>query len=108
MIYYPIQTLVSAGIMDNVSFHKGERVRQSIEGVGARWWFIPAYSPDFSPIEFALAKLKALLRRSIARTLQALWEALAVALDNISCPTRSVSLFSVAFLLLTNSLSFLI
>jgi transposase len=55
-------------IMDNLSIHQGERVRQAIEAKGCQLLFLPAYSPDLSPIEEAFSKLKAYLRRVGART----------------------------------------
>lgn len=60
-------------IMDNLSSHKGQAVRQAIEAAGARLLFLPPYSPDFNPIENAFAKVKALLRAAAARTVEALW-----------------------------------
>ena len=50
-------------IMDNLSSHKGPRVRELIEAAGASLRYLPPYSPDFNPIENAFAKLKALLRK---------------------------------------------
>ncbi|MBB4372928.1 transposase [Bradyrhizobium sp. cir1] len=50
-------------VMDNLSSHKGPRVRQMIEAAGARLLYLPPYSPGFNPIENAFAKLKPLLRR---------------------------------------------
>jgi transposase len=70
-------------ILDNLSIHLGPRVRQAIEARGCRLLFLPAYSPDFSPIEEAFSKLKTLLRRVGARTREALQEAIATALDLI-------------------------
>jgi transposase len=55
-------------VMDNLSSHKGLRVRALIEAVGASLLFLPPYSPDFNPIEHAFAKLKALLRKAAERT----------------------------------------
>lgn len=55
-------------------------VRQAIERAGATLRYLPAYSPDFNPIEQAFAKLKAALRKAAARTLEALIEAIANAL----------------------------
>ena len=49
--------------------------------MGATLLFLPPYSPDFNPIELAFAKLKALLRGVAARTIPALWDAIAAALD---------------------------
>lgn len=63
-------------IMDNLSSHKGPRVRDMIEAVGARILFLPPYSPDCNPIENAFAKLKAHLRKAAARTVDALWNAI--------------------------------
>src|SRR5260370_39291057 len=71
-------------ILDNVSIHLGSRVKQAIEARGCRLLFLPAYSPDFSPIEEAFSKLKTLLRRAGARTREALQEAIATALDLIT------------------------
>jgi transposase len=48
-------------VMDNLRVQKGERVRQFIEARGCHVLFLPAYSPDFSPIEEAFSKLKAFL-----------------------------------------------
>jgi len=47
--------------MDNLRVHKGECVRQIIEAPGCHVLFLPAYSPDFSPIEKAFSKRKRLL-----------------------------------------------
>ncbi len=55
-------------ILDNLSVHKVAGVRETIEAAGARLLYLPAYSPDFNPIEQAFAKLKALLRTAAART----------------------------------------
>ena len=59
-------------------------MKQAIEARGCRLLFLPAYSPDFSPIEAAFSKLKTMLRRTGARTREALQEAIATALDLIS------------------------
>jgi transposase len=56
-------------ILDNLNVHKVAGVREAIEAVGARIRYLPAYSPDFNPIEQAFAKLKALLRAAAARTI---------------------------------------
>ena len=71
-------------LLDNVRTHKGAAVRTLIEARGCRVLFLPAYSPDFSPIEQAFAKLKALRRRAGARTREALEAAIAEALAAIS------------------------
>ena len=58
-------------IMDNLGSHKGRAVRDAIREAGARLWFLPAYSPDLNPIEQVFAKLKTLLRKAEARTIDA-------------------------------------
>ncbi len=71
-------------IMDNLSSHTGPKVRQAIQARGCHVWFLPAYSPDLSPIEEAFSKLKTFLRRVGARTREDLWQALADALQIIT------------------------
>jgi transposase len=68
-------------IMDNLSSHKGPRVREMIEAVGAELRFLPPYSPDFNPIENAFARLKALLRKAAERTVDRLWAAIGRIVD---------------------------
>ena len=67
-------------VMDNLSSHKKAAVRTAIEDAGATLLFLPPYSPDLNPIENAFAKLKAHVRKSAARTLEALEQAAANAL----------------------------
>jgi transposase len=55
-------------VLDNLSVHKSARVRQLIEAAGCQLVFLPTYSPDFNPIEQAFAKLKHLLRKAAARS----------------------------------------
>ena len=64
----PGQTVV----LDNLSVHKSARARQQIEAAGCQLVFLPTYSPDFNPIEQAFAKLKGLLRKAEARTVDAI------------------------------------
>jgi transposase len=71
-------------VLDNLSIHKSQRVRQWIEAVGCQVWFLPTYSPDFNPIEKAWSKLKAYLRRAQARTREDLEVAIAHGLDTIT------------------------
>ena len=59
-------------VMDNLPSHKVAGIRQAIEAAGAKLRYLPAYSPDFNPIEQFFAKLKALLRKAAARTVEAL------------------------------------
>ena len=71
-------------IMDNLPAHKPAGVRDAIEAAGASLLFLPPYSPDFNPIEMAFSKLKALLRKAAARTVDDLW---AVVTDCLSAFT---------------------
>ncbi len=67
---------LSAGewvVMDNLSSHKSQRVRELIESAGAKLLYLPPYSPDLNPIELAFSKLKQLLRSAGHRTIDALW-----------------------------------
>jgi transposase len=78
---------LSAGqivVLDNLSIHTSEKVRLALSARGCRLLFLPAYSPDLSPIEEAFSKLKAFLRRMGARTREALEEAIAQALTAIT------------------------
>lgn len=68
-------------VMDNLPAHKITGIRQEIEAAGAKLLYLPPYSPEFNPIEQVFAKLKALLRKAAARTIDALWTAIAAALD---------------------------
>ena len=72
-------------VMDDLSAHKGGRVRKLVEERGCELVYLPPYSPDLNPIEEAFAKLKALLlRRAGARTREALVEAMGRALDAVT------------------------
>lgn len=71
-------------VLDNLRQHRGDRVRELIEARGAERWLLPAYSPDFNPIEEAFSKVKALLRTAAARTHEALAEAIWAALQAIT------------------------
>ena len=70
--------------MDNLAAHKGQKVALLIEARGCRLLFLPAYSPDFSPIEETFAKIKAHLRRVGARTRETLQEAICQALLTVT------------------------
>lgn len=64
-------------VIDNLPAHKSAPVMDAIAAVGARLIFLPPCSPDPNPIENAFAKLKALLRKAAARTIDRPWEAIA-------------------------------
>ena len=91
----PALRLGDVVIMDNLGSHKGAAVRQAIEAAGAELRFLPPYSPDFNPIENAFSKLKAILRKTAARTRNALWSAVATAIDAFT-PTECANYFTAA------------
>jgi transposase len=68
-------------VLDNLSVHKAERVRQAIEARRCQLLFLPPSSPDFTPIEQAFSKSKAILRGLGARTKEALQEAVRLAIE---------------------------
>lgn len=80
-------------IMDNLSSHKGPRVRSMIETAGAELLYLPPYSPDFNPIENAFAKLKAMLRRAAERTVEGLWDAIGRIIDTFT-PAECANYFA--------------
>jgi transposase len=82
-------------IMDNLAAHKSTPVRDAIEAVGARLLFLPPYSPDLNPIENAFAKLKALLRKAAARSIEQLWDAIARIIQTYS-PHECANYFAAA------------
>lgn len=71
-------------VMDNLSAHKVEGVRQRIAAAGARLLYLPPYSPDFNPIEKAWSKIKVHLRSAKSRTVAALEEIIPQALQSIT------------------------
>jgi transposase len=71
-------------LLDNLSAHKSPRIAELLAERGCEVWYLPSYSPDFSPIELAFAKVKSELRRVGARTREALEAAVAQALEHIS------------------------
>jgi len=68
-------------IMDNLGSHKAKRIRAAIRSAGAKLLFLPKYSPDLNPIEQVFAKLKHLLRKSAARTVDTVCTAIGQHLD---------------------------
>ena len=71
-------------IMDNLSSHKVAGVREAIKAKGAFLLYLPPYSPDLNPIELVFSKLKALLRKAAARSVEELWDVIKDALDEFS------------------------
>lgn len=82
-------------IMDNLSSHKGPSVKAMIEAAGSTVLYLPPYSPDFNPIERAFAKLKAMLRKAEARTIDALWRTIGSLIETFS-PTECQHYFDAA------------
>jgi len=69
-------------ILDNLGSHKSNAVRQAIRSTGAKLIFLPKYSPDLNPIEQVFAKLKTLLRKVAARTVEAVCTAIGQLLES--------------------------
>ena len=82
-------------IMDNLPAHKPVAVREAIEAADAELRFLPPYSPDFHPIEMAFSKLKAFLKKTAARTVDDLWDAIAQGIDDFT-PTECQNYFTAA------------
>ena len=82
-------------VMDNLSSHKGPKIRAMIETAGATMLYLPPYSPDFNPIENAFAKLKAFLRKTAARSINTLWDAIGQLLDAFT-PRECANYFAAA------------
>lgn len=82
-------------VMDNLSSHKVDGVRQAIEASGAHLLYLPPYSPDLNPIEQLFAKLKAFLRKTAARSFAALSDAFACALARV-IPDECANYFDAA------------
>lgn len=80
-------------VMDNLGSHKGAAVRAAIEAAGASLLFLPPYSPEFNPIENAFAKLKAMLRKTAARTVEGRWAAIGRIIDTFT-PTECANYFA--------------
>src|SRR5262249_30982710 len=71
-------------VMDNLPAHKSPRVDRLIESAGARVLRLPAYSPDYNPIEMAISKMKSLLRKREKRSIDDLEQALGEAVQSIT------------------------
>jgi transposase len=82
-------------IMDNLPAHKAAGIRDAIEAAGASLLYLPPYSPDFTPIENAFSKLKALLRAKAERTIAALWDTIGAVLDRFT-PAECANYFKAA------------
>lgn len=79
-------------VMDNLSAHKSPTIAQMLHAAGAELWYLPPYSPDLNPIELMWSKVKAALRSAKARTQEALLDAIAKALEDVT-PEQSHNFF---------------
>lgn len=70
-------------VMDNLACHKTDAVLQAFLDAGQQYIFLPPYSPEFSPIEECWSKFKAFLKKSAARTKDALNIAVDEAIESI-------------------------
>jgi transposase len=73
-------------VWDNLKPHESAGACQAVEGTGARLLPLPPYSPDYSPIEEMYSKVKGLLRTAAARTTEAVYDAMGMALRAV-CPS---------------------
>lgn len=71
-------------LLDNVAFHRRESIRELIEAHGATVKFLPAYSPEFNPIEACWSKVKARVKQKAARTIDALQAAITDAIQHVT------------------------
>jgi transposase len=71
-------------VLDNLGSHKNAEVREMIEAAGAMLWFLPPYSPDFNPIERMWSKVKEFLRSAKARGTEPLYQAVGMALNEVT------------------------
>ncbi len=71
-------------VLDNLSVHKNAAARAAVEAAGCTLCFLPAYSPDFNPIELIFSQLKTYLRGTAARTFDRLVDAIGAAFDRIT------------------------
>ncbi len=82
-------------VMDNLSSHKNKAVRHAIRAVGAKLFYLPPYSPDLNPIEQAFSKLKTLLRKQNARTIERIEKCIAKLIQQID-PAECLNYFQQA------------
>jgi transposase len=68
-------------VLDNLGSHRSKQVRQIIRAAGAKLFFLPKYSPDLNPIEQVFAKLKHIIRKAAARTVDTVCAAIGRALQ---------------------------
>jgi hypothetical protein len=91
-------------VMDNLGSHNSRAVRAAIRAAKAKLFFLPAYSPDLNPIEQAFAKMKTLLRKADARTIDQTWRTIGALLDCFT-PTECANYFKNAGMLQPNQIA---
>ena len=87
---------LSAGetvLMDNVRTHKVAGIQEAIQAKGASVVYLPPYSPDFNPIQKPFSKIKSILERIAARTVDALEVAVGEALQSFT-PQECMNYFA--------------
>jgi transposase len=84
--HFLVPTLVRGDIviLDNVKFHHSQRAAELIRAAGGKLVHLPAYSPDFNPIEECFSKIKEYLRSSKARTIRKLYNAMKKVIEQVS------------------------
>jgi transposase len=97
VVQFLVPTLMPGDIvvMDNLSSHKNAAVRAAIRSAGAKLFFLPPYSPDLNPIEQPFSKLKTLLRKANARTIDQVERCIADLLNRIT-PEECLNYFQEA------------
>ena len=80
-------------VMDNLSSHKDPAIQRAIRSAGAKLFYLPPYSPDLNPIEQAFSKLKTLLRKENARSVEEVERSIAELLTRLT-PTECRNFFS--------------
>jgi transposase len=95
----------AVAIVDNLSSHKGPRIREMIEASGAALLYLQPYSPDLNPIENAIVWLKANLRKASDRTVNGLWDAIGRIVDTYA-PAESTNYCAAAGYLQPDRLTF--
>jgi DDE superfamily endonuclease len=71
-------------VLDVLVAHRTDRVRDLVEERGAEHLFLPSYSPDLNPVEEACSKIKNIVRKAGARTREALFEAISLAITALT------------------------
>ena len=89
----PSSRRATSSLWTNLGSHKGRAIRAAIRAAKAKLFFLPAYSPDLNPIEQAFAKMKTLLRKADARTIEQTWRTIGALLDCFT-PTECANYFT--------------